>query len=213
MNRSRVLVWVAGVLIVVSVIAGWIAIGRLASATERGMARTAESLESASVLATETASAATELQRVVGVVGEGLASTAEALAATRQVSTSVRALLDIASIFDRVEDLADSLSEAEASLAVVEIDLAEAAGSVDEARPVLNRAVASVRSIPAEIDSSIAEVEAARIRVGEQVWLWRWAIVAGGLALLVMLALIAQQRVSQLALSVSSRPGPSEGQP
>lgn len=199
MNRWRVLVLLSGALIVVSVIAGWIAIGRLAAATERGMARTEESLSSARELATDTASAAGELQRVVGVVGEGLASTAEALAATRQVSTSVRGLLEVASIFDRVENLTDSLTEAEASIAVVEIDLSEAAGSIDEAGPVLDKAVASVQSIPAELDTSISEVAAARTRVGEQVWLWRLAIVAGGLALVLMLALVAQLRTSWAA--------------
>jgi hypothetical protein len=190
MNRSRVLIWMAGVLIVGSVVAGWIAIGRLASATERGMARTAESLSSARDLAADTASSAGELQRVIAIVGEGLGSTGDALVATRQVSTSVRGLLDVASVFDRVENLSDALTEAEASIAEVEIDLAEAAGSIEEAAPVLDKAVASLQSIPAELDRSIAEVSASRTRIGDQVWLWRFAMLAGGAALLVMLALI-----------------------
>lgn len=204
------LIWLAGVLIVGSVVAGWIAIGRLAAATERGMARTEESLSSARDLAADTAAAAGELQGVIAVVGEGLSSTAEALVATRQVSTSVRRLLDVASIFDRVENLTDALNEAEVSIARVEIDLAEAAGFIDEAAPVLDEAVTSLQSIPAELDRSIAEVKASRTRIGEQVWLWRFAMVAGGAALMVMLALIT---VSQLAFGVPSHPGSSEGQP
>ena len=51
-----------------------------------------------------------------------------------------------------------------------------------------------MQTIPAELDESIAAVEASSTRIGEQVWLWRLAIVAGGAALLVMLALIAQLR-------------------
>ena len=196
MNRSRVLMWMAGVLIAGSVLAGWIAIGRLAAATQRGMARTEQSLSSARDLAADTASSAGELRRVVHVVGEGLGSTADALVATREVSRSVRGLLDAAAIFDRVEDLTDSLTEAEASIAKVEIDLAEASGSIEEAEPVLDKAIASLHSIPDELDRSIAEVKSSRTRIGQQVWLWRLAIVAGGAALIVMLALIAQLRAS-----------------
>jgi len=194
MNRSKLLVWLSAGLIIVSVIAGWIAIGRLADATELGMERIEESLTSARDLAADTAASAAELQRVIPLVGESLSSTAEALAATRDVSESVRGLLGIASIFNRVENLTDSLNAAEASIAEVEITLAEAAGSIDEAAPILDRTVASLQAIPAELDQSIAAVEASRTRVGEQVWLWRLAMVAGGGALLLMLGLITQLR-------------------
>ena len=194
MYRSKVLTLLAGVLILASVIAGWIAIGRLAAATQRGLARTEQSLSTARDLAADTASSADQLHQVITVVGEGLSSTVDALVATRQVSASVRALLDAVSVFDRVENLSNSLTDAEASIAVVEIDLAEAAGSIDEAGPVLDKAVTSLASIPAELDRSIAEVESSRTRIGQQVWLWRLAIAAGGAALTVMLLMITQLR-------------------
>lgn len=196
MNRPRMLTWLAGILIVGSVLAGWIAIGRLAAATQRGMARTEQSLSSARDLASDTASSAAELHRVTSVVGEGLGSTVDALVATRQVSASVRKLLDVVSIFDRVENLADSLSEAETSIALVEIDLAEASGAIAEVAPALDKAVASLQSIPGQLDSSISAVKASRARIGQQVWLWRLAIVASGAALVVMLGLIAQLRAA-----------------
>jgi hypothetical protein len=69
MHRSKLIIWLAGALIVVSVIAGWIAIGRLAAATGRGMERTEESLKSARDLAADTAASAAELQRVIPLVG------------------------------------------------------------------------------------------------------------------------------------------------
>ena len=194
MYRSKMLTLLAGVLIVGSVVAGWIAIGRLAAATQRGLARTEQSLSTARDLAADSASSAGQLQQVITVVGQGLSSTVDALVATRQVSASVRGLLDVVSVFDRVENLSKSLTDAEASIAVVEIDLAEASGSVEEAGPVLDKAVTSLTSIPAELDRSIAEVESSRARIGQQVWLWRLAIAAGGAALMVMLLLIAQLR-------------------
>ncbi|MEO8267009.1 MAG: hypothetical protein ABI706_16010 [Ilumatobacteraceae bacterium] len=194
MYRSKALTLIAGALIVGSVVAGWIAIGRLAAATQRGLARTEQSLSTARDLAADSASSAGQLQQVITVVGEGLSSTVEALVATRQVSASVRSLLDVVSVFDRVENLSKSLTDAEASIAVVEIDLAEASGSVEESAPALDKAVTSLTSIPAELDRSIAEVESSRARIGQQVWLWRLAVAAGGAALMVMLGQISQLR-------------------
>jgi hypothetical protein len=194
MTQSRLLTWLATVLIAGSVVAGWIAIGRIASATQRGMSRTEESLVSARELAANTAASAAELQRLVSVIGEGLGNTGDALAATRQVSTSVRDLLDAASFINSVDNLTESLKTAEATIAAVEIDLAEASGAVAEAAPVLDKTVASLRQIPSDLDKSIASVKASAARVGQQVRLWRLAISSGGAALLVMLLLIGNVR-------------------
>ena len=184
----------AALLIVVSVVAGWIAIGHLAAATQRGIARTELALASARDLASDTADSASELQRIVGLVGDGLGSTSDALVATRQVSSNVRRFLDLASFINSVDDLSASLRDAEATIATVEVDLDEASGAVDEAAPVLDSTVASLKGIPGQLDESIAEVRASASRIGEQVWLWRLAMAAGGAALLVVLALIADLR-------------------
>ena len=82
MPRSKLLFGLAGSLILLSVVAGWIAIGQLASATQRGIARTEVALASARALAADTAESASELQRVIGLVGDGLGSTGDALVAT-----------------------------------------------------------------------------------------------------------------------------------
>lgn len=194
MTRSRLLTWLAAVLIAGSVVAGWIAVGRVASATKRGLSQTEVSLASARDLAADTAESAGELQRLVALIGEGLGKTADALAATRQVSTSVRGLLDVASFIGSVDNLTESLKTAEVTIARVEIDLAEASGAVDEAAPVLEKTVASLQKIPTDLDQSIAAVRSSASRVGQQVWLWRLAVSAGGAALLVMLALIGELR-------------------
>ena len=194
MHRSKLWTGLAALLIVVSVVAGWIAIGHLAAATQRGIARTELALASARDLASDTADSASELQRIVGLVGDGLGSTSDALVATRQVSSNVRRFLDLASFINSVDDLSASLCDAEATIATVEVDLDEASGAVDEAAPVLDSTVASLKGIPGQLDESIAEVRSSASRIGEQVWLWRLAIAAGGAALLVVLALIADLR-------------------
>ena len=194
MSQSRVMMWLAGVLIAGSVLAGWIAIGRLASATQRGLTRTEQSLSSARDLAADTAVSANELQKVIGVVGEGLGKTGDALVATRQVSESVRGLLHVASFINSVDNLTASLKTAEATIAEVEIDLAEASGAIGESGPVLDKTVAALQVIPGQLDQSIAAVKSSAAHVGRQVWLWRMAMAAGGAALLVMLGLIADLR-------------------
>ena len=194
MHRSKLWTGLAALLIVVSVVAGWIAIGHLAAATQRGIARTELALVSARDLASDTADSASELQRIVGLVGDGLGSTSDALVATRQVSSNVRRFLDLASFINSVDDLSASLRDAEATIATVEVDLDEASGAVDEAAPVLDSTVASLKGIPGQLDESIAEVRSSASRIGEQVWLWRLAMAAGGAALLVVLALIADLR-------------------
>jgi len=194
MHRSKLWTGLAALLIVVSVVAGWIAIGHLAAATQRGIARTELALLSARDLASDTADSALELQRIVRLVGDGLGSTSDALVATRQVSSNVRRFLDVASFIGSVDDLSASLRDAEATIANVEVDLDEASGAVDEAAPVLDSTVASLKGIPGQLDESIAEVRSSASRIGEQVWLWRLAMTAGGAALLVVLALIADLR-------------------
>jgi methyl-accepting chemotaxis protein len=194
MHRSTLLSGLAALLIIVSVIAGWIAIGHLAAATQRGIARTELALTSARELASDTADSASELQRIIGLVGDGLGSTSDALVATRQVSSNVRRFLDAASFINSVDDLSASLRDAEATIATVEVDLDEASGAVDEAAPVLDSTVASLKGIPGQLDESIAEVRSSASRIGEQVWLWRLAMTAGGAALLLVLALITDLR-------------------
>ena len=81
------------VLVALSAVAAWIAVGGLANATERALFRMESALVAARDLADTTASSASELQQVVEVVGDGLANTADAVAATREVSKSVRELL------------------------------------------------------------------------------------------------------------------------
>lgn len=188
--------WIASVLIVGSVLAGWLAIGRLASATERGLARTEQSLSTARELAADTAASATELNRLVGVIGEGLGKTVDALVATRQVSASVRGLLAVASFIHSVDNLAERLKTAEATISEVEIDLAEASGSIAEAGPALDKTIVALHAIPGQLDESITSVRSSAARVSRQVWLWRLAMVAGGAALMAMLGLIAQLRAA-----------------
>jgi hypothetical protein len=83
-----------------------------------------------------------------------------------------------------VDDLKNSLKDAEAELAKVQGSLKDGAASLTEAVPVIHQTVVALEAIPAELDKVISDAESARNKVDDQVWLWRLAIVAGCLALI-----------------------------
>jgi hypothetical protein len=192
----RAAAWAAMIVVVVSVIAGWVAIGRLAAATSQGLDRVDASLATAVDLADSTAASAGELQRVVTVVGDGLGSTGQSLAATRKLSGNVRGLIDSLSFFGGVDNLVSSLEETEASLEQLEADLATARASLDDADPVFAATVRQLQAIPSQIAASQAEVQASRDEIEGQVTLWRLAMVAAGIPI-VLLSFVTSRLIAE----------------
>jgi hypothetical protein len=172
------------VLVALSAVAAWIAVGGLANATERALFRMESALVAARDLADTTASSASELQQVVVVVGDGLGNTADAVAATREVSKSVRELLGLVDFIGSVESLVTSLEEAEKELVFVQGSLITASTTLEQAGPALQETVDALAAVPGEIDQAIADAKVARERIDNQVWLWRLAIAAGALAII-----------------------------
>jgi hypothetical protein len=199
---------VSMILVLVSGVAAWIAVGGLADSTERALERMESALFAARDLADTTAGSASELENVVAVVGDGLASTSDALAATQQVSSNVRGVLGIVDFIGSVDNLKQSLEEAEQSLVVVQGSLNTAATTVQDAGPALHETVLALQAIPDEIDAAIADAATARAKVDDQVWLWRLAIVAGCLAVIGGLWAVRQngRRVDSLFSAVASQP-------
>lgn len=187
------------VLLVIGAVAAWIAVGRLADAVERSLVQVEDSIETAKLLSETTAASAAEVETVLEVVGEGLGSTGEALTATRQVSANVRRLLEVVDFFNRVDDLKESLEEAEASLQVVETSLSEASASVQAAGPTLHETVLALEKIPAQLDATLVEARLAREGVGNQTFLWRVAILVGCCAVLGGLWSVRQIALAQAA--------------
>jgi hypothetical protein len=172
------------ILVAVGAVAAWVAVGRIADATQLALFRMESALLSARDLADSTASSASELEQVVVVVGDGLRSTSDALAATKDVSASVRRILDLVDFIGRVDDLQQSLKEAEASLVFVQGSLNTAASTLEQAGPALHETVVALAAVPEQIDQAITDAAAARGRLDDQVWLWRLAIVAVSLAII-----------------------------
>jgi hypothetical protein len=175
---------VSMILVAVSGVAAWIAVGGIANSTVTALERMESALLTARDLADTTASSASELEQVVAVVGDGLASTSEALAATQDVSASVRGVLGLVDFIGSVDNLKTSLEDAEKSLVFVQGSLNTASSTLEQAGPALHETVVALAAIPEEIDAAIEQAAAARAKVNDQVWLWRLAIVTGCLAII-----------------------------
>ena len=75
--------------------------------------------------------------------------------------------MDVASFIGSVENLTDSLRDAEATIAEVEIDLAEASGSIEETTPLLDDTVSDAEAVtrrPRSLDRR-GEIERERASV------------------------------------------------
>jgi len=187
MNSKRpvtVVLNVAMVLVAVSAVLAWIAVGGLASSTERALERMESALVTARDLADTAASSASEVEALTQVVGDGLGNTASALKATQDVSANVRKVLGFLDFIGSVDKLNNSLKDAEAELTTLEESLTTAATTLTDAGPALHETVVALQAVPDQIDAAIADAADARKRVGDQVWLWRLAVVAGALAVL-----------------------------
>jgi methyl-accepting chemotaxis protein len=174
---------VSMILVAVSGVAAWIAVGAIANGTVTALERMESALLTARDLADTSASSASELEQVVAVVGDGLASTSEALAATQEVSKSVRGVLGLVDFIGSVDNLKTSLEDAEKSLVFVQGSLNTASSTLEQAGPALHETVVALAAVPDEINAAIEQAAAARAKVNDQVWLWRLAIVAGCLAI------------------------------
>lgn len=196
---------VAMALVAVSAVMAWIAVGGLASSTERALERMETALVTARDLADTAASSASEVESLAQVVGDGLGNTASALKATQDVSANVRKVLGFIDFIGSIDDLKNSLKEAEAELTTLEGSLTTASTTLVDAGPALHETVVALQAVPDQIDAAIADAADARARVGGQVWLWRLAVVAGSLAVLGGLwgALQNSRRVDALMAAVA----------
>lgn len=196
---SMVLTAIAGVV-------GWIAVGRIANATQQALLRMESALVVAKDLADTTASSASELEQVVAVVGDGLANTSTAVGAMQDVSANVRKILGIIDFIGSVDSLNQSLQEAEESLVFVQGSLNTAASTLDQAAPALQETVAALAAVPEEIDAAIEDAALARAKVDDQVWLFRLGIVAACLAVIGLLWAVREngRRVDSLLAAVST---------
>lgn len=182
--NNRWTLWISMVAMTVAMISAWIALGQLAAATEAGLSRTSQALKTARVVAANTADSAVELQRVVGLVGDGIGSVGEAVTATKSVSESTRKALSSIRFIDSVQGVRESLEAAEASLDRISSDLDRTSATLNEAVPKLTDTVTALKEVPTELDRSIAQVGDSLDKVASQRRLWRLAIIAAGVGLL-----------------------------
>ena len=208
-SRLSAVLLVAKILVAVSAVLAWVAVGGLSDATERALQRLESGLLTARDLADTTASSASELESVVDVVAFGLSNTAGAVEATEKVSANVRKVLGIVDFIGSVDDLKKSLEAAEVTLSGVRESLLTSGQSLVDAGPALHETVVALRAVPDQIDAALVDAADARKRLDGQVWLWRLAVVTGALAVIGGLWGVRQNaiRVDRLLAAVSTPTG------
>jgi outer membrane murein-binding lipoprotein Lpp len=208
-SRLSSVLLVAKILVAISAVLAWIAVGGLSNATERALQRLESGLVTARDLADTTASSASELESVVDVVAFGLSNTSGAIEATEKVSANVRKVLGFIDFIGSVDDLKKSLEEAEATLGNVRQSLSTSGQTLIDAGPALHETVVALQNVPEQIDAAIADAAAARERLDGQVWLWRLAVATGALAVIGGLWGVRQNalRVDRLLAAVSTPAG------
>lgn len=205
-RRLHTILAVSMVLTAIAGVVGWVAVGRIADATQLALLRMESALVVAKDLADTTASSASELEQVVAVVGEGLANTSTAVGAMADVSENVRKILGIIDFIGSVGDLNESLLQTEQSLVFVQGSLNTASTTLEQAGPALHETVLALAAVPDEIDAAIEDAALARARVDDQVWLFRLGIVAACLGLIGLMWAVREngRRVDSLLAAVST---------
>ena len=213
--KTKWLTSFAMVLVALASCVAFVAAGDLGGASADGLRATEVALGQAAELADATASLAVGLQQSVKIVATGMGSAAEAMDHTIEVSKNVRRLLDSVSlfgvpVFTKVDDLSNSLQDAEASLLEVQGGMSETQVNLTAAGPSLDKAVANLSAVPGELRAAQATISETTARLDRQVLLWRLVIVVGGLAFVLLLAILERLVRARSAVVLISR---STGQP
>lgn len=189
------------VLVVLAGTVGWIAMGNIGGASADGLRASDAALGKAVELADTSAALATELQNAVTALSTGMRSSAEAIDHTIALSKTVRGLLDSVSVlgvpvFAGADAFGTTLQQVEESLLEVQGGVNETFKNLEAAGPNLATTVTALKAIPNELRTAQNAIRATTDEIDRGVVLWRIALIAGTLALLLLLAALGRVAAS-----------------
>ncbi len=204
------LIRLAMVCVVLAGTLGWIATGNIGGASADGLRATDQALGRAAELADTTAALATELQKAVSTLSNGMRSASEAIDHTIEVSKNVRTLLDTVSVLGvpviaGADILSTNLAQAEEALLEVQGGLNEAFANLKAVVPTLAASVSTVQAIPNELRAAQNAIRETTDEIDRGVVLWRVALVLGAVALLLLLV-VADRIVRSMQPPLTSEP-------
>lgn len=201
-SSPSALIRVAMVLIIAAAVVAWVAIGDSVEGSEANHQAAAAALAHGIALAEITTSGADQLQHTVDALVVGTGSTGEAMTHTIAISRNVQSLLGIVkglesttSNDDMFVEIQSGLAEAQASLLETQGGLDETQQSITAAQPIILTAITALEMIPDQLRSAQADLAKSDGTYGDQLGLWRTAVLVGALGLL--LAFAAVDRLSR----------------
>jgi chromosome segregation ATPase len=191
LQNAKLLTRSAMLLVVLASALAWVAVGALGDGSADGLRVTAGALGRAAELADATSASATALQQSLTTLENGMGSSSEAMDHTIEVSKSVRQMLDAVlssgeAVFSAADDLHSSLVNAEASLLEVQGGMNETTANLTALEPKLTAAVAVLTKVPDQLRAAQSSLTQSAKRLDRQVVLWRVAVGAGALALVLL---------------------------
>jgi uncharacterized protein (UPF0333 family) len=205
--RRTVFAVLGVIAVVAATIASWIAIGNLGNSADEALAQTQQSVIAARTVAESSVVVANQIDDVLTVTNNGLNSTASALEATSNVSANLRKVIDLLGFIGSVDELSTSLLRSEEAMISVESDLRRASSSLTDAMPKVTAAVAELRAVPRQLGEIEAQVQRSRDQLDQQVTLWRVALLAT--ALVLILGIVTLWRLDRRIEALEDSGGPA----
>jgi uncharacterized protein (UPF0333 family) len=205
--RRTVFAVLGVIAVVAATIASWIAIGNLGNSADEALAQTQQSVIAARTVAESSVVVANQIDDVLTVTNNGLNSTASALEATSNVSANLRKVIDLLGFIGSVDELSTSLLRSEEAMISVESDLRRASSSLTDALPKVTAAVAELRAVPRQLEEIEAQVQRSRDQLDQQVTLWRVALLAT--ALVLILGIVTLWRLDRRIEALEDSGGPA----
>jgi septal ring factor EnvC (AmiA/AmiB activator) len=152
-------------------------------------------LTSAERLSTDMATLAQRVTGVTKTLGGGLTDTAATIENLARLTGTVRSVVDVVAPFSpKIRDTATELEKSQATFESLKANTLATQTELNAAQPELERAAASIATLPDTLRATRIRLAAQDRRLGRLIWLGCGAVILFALVLFVLLQALARPR-------------------
>jgi hypothetical protein len=189
----RRLCHVAQVLLVPAVVLACATLILLVNTTRDSVRNGVITLTSAERLSTDVATLAKRVTAVTKTLGGGLTDTATTIDNLARLTGTVRSVVDVVAPFSpKIRDTAAELEKSQASFESLKTNTLATQAELNAAQPELDRAAASIATLPDTLHATRLRLEAQEHRLGLLIRLGSGTVILFGLVLFVLLQALAK---------------------
>jgi septal ring factor EnvC (AmiA/AmiB activator) len=184
---------VAQVLLVPAVVLACSTLILLVNTTRDSVRNGVATLTSAERLSTDMATLAQRVTGVTKTLGGGLTDTAATIDNLARLTGTVRSVVDVVAPFSpKIRDTAAELEKSQASFESLKTNTLATQTELNAAQPELERAAASIATLPDTLRATRIRLAAQDDRLGLLIWLGCGAVILFALVLFVLLQALAR---------------------